>query len=224
MTKLDEILASNDWLKITQYIGAMYFRPEWWKYCRYTSGLISNSYTNIGVIERNYKIVKKAVSDMKEKLMKNWIVWDVVMWAQMGSIRISLALAEILEIEESIYTEKWWENDKEMLLKRHDIDLKGRKIILSEDIVTKWSTLGKMRDIVHQKWGEVVAITCIGNRSGSDYFEWTPLIYCFIPPAFELYFDEKTPLEQRGNAQTFPGGEISEKPKNDWDILVLSMR
>jgi hypothetical protein len=28
------------------------------------------------------------------------------MGAQMGSIRISLALAEVLEIEESIYTEK----------------------------------------------------------------------------------------------------------------------
>ncbi len=222
--EMEKILSWNDWVQITQYIGAMYFRPEWWKYCRYTSGVISNSYTNIGVIERNYKIVNKAMITLAKKLREKSIVWDVVMGAQMGSIRLSLALATRLWISESIYTEKWWEGDKEMLLKRHDIDLEGKKVILSEDIITKWSTLKKMISLVEQKWGTVVGITCIWNRSWKEEFEWIPLLYCFVPPAFDLYYDEKTPLEQRANALPFPGWEISEKPKNDWEELVLSMR
>jgi adenine/guanine phosphoribosyltransferase-like PRPP-binding protein len=52
-----------------------------------------------------------------------------------------------------------------MLLKRHDISLEGKKVILSEDIVTKGSTLTKMKKIVEEGGGDLVAITCIGNRS-----------------------------------------------------------
>jgi hypoxanthine-guanine phosphoribosyltransferase len=33
-------------------------------------------------------------------------------------------------------------------LRRHDIDLKGKKVILSEDVITKGSTIKKMREIV----------------------------------------------------------------------------
>ena len=68
-----------------------------------------------------------------------WLDADVVMWAQMWSVRLSLTLAEKLWIEESVYTEKWGEDDTEMILKRHNIDLTGKKVVLSEDIVTKWS-------------------------------------------------------------------------------------
>jgi len=115
--------------------------------------------------------------------------------------------------------------DEKMLLKRHNIDLKGKKVILSEDIVTKWTTLAKMIQLVEDAGGEVVAITCVGKRYENDNFNGIPLIYCYEPDAFELYWDENTPEKARGDYPKLPdGSEIAEKPKNEWDWLVESMR
>lgn len=83
------------------------------------------------------------------------------MGAQMGSVRSSLVLAEKLGIEESIYTEKSGSNNEEMALKRHDISLAGRKVVISEDIVTKGSTLAKMKKMIEDAGGYVVAIACV---------------------------------------------------------------
>ncbi len=112
-----------------------------------------------------------------------------------------------------------------MGLKRHDINLKWKKVILSEDIVTKWSTLVKMVELVEEKWWEVVWIACVWNRYWKDEFEWIPLISCYTPPAFELYWDENTPEEARGNHDELPkNSDIAEKPKNEWTELVDSMK
>ncbi|MDQ7023476.1 MAG: hypothetical protein Q9M97_08315 [Candidatus Gracilibacteria bacterium] len=67
------------------------------------------------------------------------------MGAQMGSVRISSHLALALGINngQSIYTEKGGLDGNGMLLKRHNIDLKNKKIILSEDIISAGSTIKK---------------------------------------------------------------------------------
>lgn len=147
------------------------------------------------------------------------------MGAQMGSVRSSLYLAEKLGIEQSVYTEKSGDDNEQMKLKRHDIDLSGKKVVISEDIVTKGSTLRKMKSMIEDAGGEVVAIACVGNRHGSDCFDGVPLLSCYIPEQFELYWDENTPEDQRGNNPRLPEGSlVSPKPKNEWDELVESMR
>lgn len=223
--EFERLLYTGTWEELLRYIGAFYNRVEWWKYCRLASWLLSNAYINIWATERNYLVVERAANEMAEEIRNKWLEYDVIMWAQMGSVRLSLVLAEKLWIEESIYTEKWWENDKDMVLKRHDIDLKGKKVILSEDIITKWSTLSKMIKLVTQGWWEVTGITCVWKRYWEDNFEWIPIIACYNPPAFELYYDDKTPEVSQWNHPALPqGAEISEKPKNDWGELVHSMR
>ena len=164
----------------------------------------------------------------------------------MGSVRLSLSLAEALSIPESLYTEK---DGDSMLLKRHELGddgLKGRKIILSEDVITKGSTIAKMIEIVKNGGGEVVAVTCIVNRSGKDNFDGIPLFHCYTPAPFQMWWDEKTLEKTRANEQAtgkspeeieaiittlqskYPrlpsDAEISEKPKNEWNELVRSMR
>lgn len=164
----------------------------------------------------------------------------------MGSVRLSLSLAEALSIPESLYTEK---DGDSMLLKRHELGddgLKGRKIILSEDVITKGSTIAKMIEIVKNDGGEVVAVTCIVNRSGKDNFDGIPLFHCYTPALFQIWWDEKTLEKTRANEQAtgktpedieaiitalqskYPrlpsGAQISEKPKNEWNELILSMR
>jgi orotate phosphoribosyltransferase len=219
--EFERLLYTGSWDELLKYIWAFYERKEWQNYCRLASWLISNAYINIWAIERNYLVVKRATSELSEQLKQKNIKADVVMWAQMWSVRLSLYLAEKLWIEESVYTEKWWKDDKEMLLKRHDIDLEWKKVILSEDIITKWSTLEKMIKLVEEKWWEVVWITCVWNRYWKDNFKWIPLIYCYEPPKFELYWDDNTPEEVRWNYLKLPeNAQISEKPKNDWKELT----
>jgi len=112
-----------------------------------------------------------------------------------------------------------------MYLKRHLIELKDKKIILSEDIVTKGTTLKRMIKFVGDFGGEIVAITCVGNRTWADVFEWIPIISCIVPNPFVFYYDENTPSLAIENFEKLSSeAKICEKPKNDWDNLVKSMR
>ncbi len=223
--EFERLLYTGSFEELLRYIWAFYNRIEWWKYCRLASWLLSNAYINIWAIERNYLVLQRAANEIASEIKNLWLEADVVIWAQMGSVRMSLLLAEKLGIEDSIYTEKWWENDKEMMLKRHDIDLRWKKVILSEDIITKWSTLTKMMILVWKKWWQTVGISCVWNRYWKNNFEWIPIISCYNPPEFKLYYDENTPQGVRWNYPKIPKwSQISEKPKNDWDNLVRSMR
>lgn len=213
-----------DWKELLSYIWAFYFRPEWWKYCRLTSKLISNAYINIGSVERSPFVIERATAEMAAKLRERNIFPDVVMWAQMWSVRISLYLSEKLGVSESVYTEKTNNNNNEMQLKRHDISLAWKKIVISEDVVNRGSTLRYMVDIVNSLWWEVIWIACLANRHGKDNFDGIPLISCYEPESFDLYWDEETPEEQRGNHPKIPEWAIiSPKAKNEWDDLVASM-
>ncbi len=220
--EFERLLYTGTWKELLSYIGVFYFRPEWGKYCRLASGTLSNAYINIWTIERNYAVVERACRELASLLQEKKIEADLVMWAQMWSVRLSLMLAEKLSVEESVYTEK--EGD-DMSLKRHDISLAWKKVIIDEDIVTKWSTLKKMKQLVESQGGEVVAIVCVGNRYGKNEFEGVPLISCYTPEAFELFWDDETPKAERWTLPRLPeGAQISPKPKNEWESLVKSMR
>lgn len=221
----EKMLYTWDWKDILSYIGAFYFRPEWGKYVRFTSKVLSNAYINIWAIERSYWVIDRATSELASQIREREIEADVVVWAQMWSVRISLALAKQLWVDISIYTEKTENNNNNMDLKRHAIDLTGKRIILSEDIVSRGTTIAKMREVLESLWGEVVAIACVWNRYEQGEQDGIPIISCFIPPKFELYWDDATPENQRKDFPKIPdGAQISEKPKNDWWELVESMR
>lgn len=184
------------------YIWSIYERSEWWPYCQLASGLYSTKYINVWAEpERSYKILRRSARELSEKLKEKWINADITMWAQMWSVKISGVLAEEMWVNTSIYAEKK-SGTNILYLKRHDIDLTWKRVILSEDVITQWSTLEQMIRIVEEKWWEVVGVTCTCNRHGKDNFTYTrsdssviniPLIYCFIPPSLgELYWDENT--------------------------------
>lgn len=221
----EKMLYTGDWKDILSYIWAFYFRPEGGKYVRFTSKVLSNAYINIWAIERSYSVIDRATRELAQKIREKNIQADVVVGAQMGSVRISLALAQKLGIEQSIYTEKTENDNNNMDLKRHAIDLTWKKIILSEDIVSRGTTIAKMREVLENLWGKVVAIACVWNRYEQEQQDGTPIISCFVPPKFELYWDENTPQDQRKDFPRIPDGAcIAEKPKNEWGELVESMK
>jgi len=230
---LEKKLFNNNWEEILKYIWVIYLRPENWKYCCLASGLYSNAYVNIWILERYPRILQKISFELRNKLVEKNVFDEkniedyIVLWAQMWSVRISshLALALWIKNWQSIYTEKWWETWDDMLLKRHDINLKWKKVILSEDIISAGSTIKKMTSLVESLGWKVVAVTCFGNRNWAEEFNWVPLIYCYKPPVFELYYDENTPEDNRKNYPKLPeNAHFSKKPKNDWNELIESMR
>lgn len=221
----EKMLFSGTWKDILSYIGAFYFRPEWWKYVRFTSKVISNAYINIWAIERNYSVVDRACRELATQIRNKNIQADIVVWAQMWSVRISLVLAKKLWIPQSIYTEKTENNNNNIMdLKRHAIDLIGKRIIISEDIVSRGTTTAKMREVLEKLGWKVVAIACVWNRYEKDSQDGIPIFSCFVPPKFDLYWDSVTPEEQRKDfPQISNKALISEKPKNDWGELISSM-
>lgn len=221
----EKLLYTWTWKEILSYIWAFYFRPEWWKYVRFTSKVISNAYINIGAIERNYAVIERATSELAKQIRQKNIDADVVVGAQMWSVRISLSLAKKLWIEQSIYTEKTENDNNNMSLKRHNINLTGLKIIISEDIVSRGTTTAKMREVLEDLGWNVVAIACVGNRFEQESQDGVPIISCFVPPKFELYYDGNTPENQRKDFPKIPDTAIVvEKPKNEWEELVESMK
>ena len=242
----EKVLHTGSWDELLRYIGAIYVRPENGKYVRHTSGLIADAYTNNSLSEREYRVLERASTDIAEQMRTRNIQPDIVMGAQMWSVRMSLSLAKSLSISESIYTEK---DGDAMNLKRHDLGEEGflwKKIVLSEDVITKWSTIAKMIEIVKQWWGQVVAVTCIVNRSGKDNFEGIPLFHCYVPASFGRWWDDETLVKTRRNEgeagkspeqieesvsriqSEYPRipetAVVAEKPKNEWNQLVMSMR
>jgi len=224
--EFERLLYTGSWEELLKYIWAIYKRIDWWKYCRLASWLLSDEYINIWETERNYLVVERAANEMATKIKNKELKADIIMWAQMWSVRLSLYLAEKSWIEESIYTEKSWEDNEKMELKRHDIDLTDKKIILNDDILTKWTTIKRMIKFIEEKWWKVIAITCLWNRYWEDNFEWIPLISCYNQQkSEEFYYDEKTPeLAKKDYPQLPQGSEISEKPKNDWRELIKSTK
>lgn len=242
----EKLLHTGDWELVLKYIGAIYRKGENGKYVRLTSGFLSDTYINIGATERDYRVMARASDELADQMRAKWIQGDIVMGAQMGSVRLSLPLAQAMSITTSIYTEK---DGDSMKLGRHDLGETGfewKKIILSEDVITKGSTLAKMMEIVKSDGGEVVGITCVVNRSGKDNYDGIPLFHCYVPPTFGMWWDEKTLEKTRANelatgksedeaniiveniktknAPLPEDSQIAEKPKNEWNTLVASMR
>ncbi len=218
--------------ELLKYIWVVYKRVDWWKYCRLTSGLINTMYINIWVLERYPSVLNRMCLENRNRLFEAWIFNEskiddyVVLWAQMWSVRISAILAQALWINgTSIYTEKTWESSYWMALKRHMIDLKWKKVIIGEDIVMMWSTISSMIPLIRELGWEVVAVTCAWNRSWKSDFMWVPIISCFVPDDWKIYWDDKTPEEKRWDFPELPKDSVvCEKVKASWDELVLSMR
>ena len=229
---LSKLISGWNWEKIMKYIGVFYMRKQWWKYCRLASGIISNWYINIGILERYPNILQKIWFELRQKLVEKNLLDEnnlddyIVIGAQMWSVRISSHLSLALWINgTSIYVEKDGDRRDKLALKRHNIDLKWKKIIISEDIISAWSTLKRMIKLIENLWGNIVAVTCFGNRYWKEEIEGIPLLYCYKPEVFELSYDEKTPEEFRWNLPHIEkDAKISERAKYDWDELVMSMR
>ena len=196
MWEFKKILYTWSWAELIKHLGAIYRKPKGkWKYVRLASGLISDGYVNFWATERDFRVFERVSGELAGQIMRDKEKIgeiDVIMWAQMWSVRISSFLGKALDVKNSIYAEKDWDDLK---LKRHDIGLKWKNVILSEDVITKGSTIEKMIELVKKGGWKVTAITCVINRSGKDNYNWIPIYTCYVPEKFNMFYDWISVLE-----------------------------
>lgn len=188
---------------------------------RLASWLLSDHYINIWIVERHPQVLAEAAEDIAKEIRTIPLSCDIVMGAQMWSVRFSAFLGFSIWLP-SIYVEK---KDGELLLQRHDIDLTWKRVMLCEDVITRATTIKKMIAIVKKAGWVVIGISCLVNRTWQDRFDWLPIISLYSPDSFVLYHDEHTPYIAKDNHPPIPKwSSICEIPKYSWDTLITSMK
>lgn len=98
--RLEELVRMGTIPEILAYIGATYDRPDHFPaghgYIRWDSGVITNKYTNLSVLERHPQVLERVSRDMADNLEEKKIVPQMVIGAAMGSVRLSGSLAQML--------------------------------------------------------------------------------------------------------------------------------
>lgn len=143
--------------------------------------------------------------------------------APMGGIILGHALGRILECR-TLYAEKRItklarENERErflLLMGRHELG-HNDKVVLVEDVCNNFSTVKKLRDIVHSAHGTVAAIACAVNRSEFTHWNGIPVVSVIHQPTVQYRQDDprvQHDIERVGLVQ---------KPKESWERLMAVM-
>ena len=219
---LNQKIASLEVLDVFKEIGAVYsLNQEQQKdgiWCRLTSGLLSPFYINIGgIIDGSPKVLNRIAQDIAKQVKQYNLQPECTVGAMMGSVRLSSNVANFLNLEKSIYLEKKQSDKKafetEFALKRHKIK-KGLKVIIVEDLITKGTTLEKMVKALKQAEAEILGIFLTINRSGIKEIEGVKV--------YALQDLEPFSITQAEFEEKFPLAKISEKPKGEWERLVIN--
>lgn len=105
--EFEELLYTWKWLELLKYIWAFYQRPEWWAFVKMWNWFYADWYLNIWPFDSNHHVLDRAWEELALKLKQSWIEWDLIVWTQVWSIRLSSYLALRAWFWESIYLEKW---------------------------------------------------------------------------------------------------------------------
>lgn len=143
--RLEELVRMGSIPEILAYIGATYDRPADFPaghgYIRWDSGVITNKYTNLSVLEKHPQVLERVSRDMADRLEQEKIVPQMVIGAAMGSVRLSGSLAQMLGVP-SIYAEK--AADGSMVFNRHEMPEEPIDVVICEDTISKGGTVERI--------------------------------------------------------------------------------
>lgn len=232
--EFERLLMEGSWEELLQHLGAIYVAREGGTHVRYTSGLIADRYTNVGgVLDRNPLVLDRAAYELGLELRGAPVplLPDYFVGAQMGSVRFSGMFGAYFAGVPSIYLEKDGSGKQYegvgMSFKRHDVDLRGKKVVITEDLTTKGETAEAIKKAVEARGGEVIAILAIANNTGdtarTEMFG-VPYFACYNVPKAKLYWDGKTPEDRRKDLPRLPDGiEVEEDAKKHWAALTAQI-
>jgi orotate phosphoribosyltransferase len=165
-----------------------------------TKGGHMSKYVNKDAITENPKLLNKLANLLAQKA--NHIKADVVVSPAMGAIILGQSVAYYMNIKKSIFCEKDNSATYGFTFKRgYDKHLKGKKIIVVEDI---FNTKGSAKDTIETVkayGGNVVAIACLLDRNNPNAVELGIEEIALLtgkPGEYELYSAEDCQLCKAG--------------------------
>lgn len=143
-------------------------------------------------------VVEKVVEELALKIYD--LPFTTVVSPAIGGIRFGYELARQLK-KRTLFTERV---DNEMTFRRGFSLTKGEKVIIAEDVVTTGKSTKECMDAVTAAGGEIVAITCLIDRSGGkaqfDY-PFFPLVQLDV----KTFDPSDCPLCKQGLPAVKPG-------------------
>jgi len=212
-----------DTMEILRSIGAVYSLNEEERktksWCRLTSMRLSPFYINIGgKMDRSPAIMDLLAQRMADKVKAQNIPCDLTVGVEKGSIRLSSHVGLRLGVD-SIYLEKEIAGAKaaetELIFGRHSVQAGEKDVIITEDLITKGTTIQKIINALGKYDVNIRAIVLPLNRSGKTELAGIPIISLVDIEPYDL-------SEEEFRAQ-FPEASISEKPKDNWEELMSSL-
>jgi len=157
-------------------------------------------YFNFAKAEQDRKIRKIFVHYLAKQLAKNTYIPDIFLGAPMGGFMLATDLGSLYDCR-TIFAEKKViiagnsnkniKETSELIIDRHDI-YSGEKVVIVEDVCNNFSTTKKLINLVYERGGEVVAITCAVNRSNKfNYNAKIPVISTIYAPTAQYKQSDK---------------------------------
>jgi len=132
---------------------------------------VGGFYANIAAVEENSSARSYFADLLAKELLNNGLAPSVLIGAPMGGIIFSTTISDILGSRAAFFEKK----GLKIVLNRYTLN-KGDKVVLVEDVCNNFKTTDKMIKIVTDLSAEVIAITCIFNRSQFSNYQGIPVI------------------------------------------------
>ena len=164
----------------------------------YTTGKHGSGYVNKDELSLHPGLIAAVAEDMQVGVEEAGEI-EVVLAPPMGAIMIGYQLSCLLGVP-AVYAEKTAEGG--MVIKRgFDKFLKGKKVLVAEDVTTTGSSVKKLLATL-EKQGiecEVVGVSVLYNRGGVTAEDLgVPFMYAAVDKAMAVYEEGECPLCKAG--------------------------
>ncbi|MGE4319104.1 MAG: orotate phosphoribosyltransferase [Deferribacterales bacterium] len=163
-----------------------------------SSGLHSDRFLQSELIMQYPAVVVDIVEELARQLID--LDFTTVVSPAIGGIRFGYELARQLK-KRTLFTERV---DETMTFRRGFSLNKGEKVIIAEDIVTTGKSTKECMDAVIKAGGEIVAITCLIDRSGGRA-QFDQPFYPLAQLDVQTYDPADCPLCKKGLPAVKPG-------------------
>jgi orotate phosphoribosyltransferase len=140
-----------------------------------TSGAISNYYVNIKKASSNPKILKKVAEAMKEYTEG----YDYLAGMELGAVPIVVALSILTDIPYVIVRKEKREHGTSKQIVGND--LKGKRVLVIEDVTTSGSSVVKAVQILRENQGIVDEVVVLVDRESGAEEKLQKIDINFIP-------------------------------------------
>lgn len=211
-------LGSEQILETLQKVGAVIKDSH----LVYTSGKHGNAYVNKDALYPHTQVTSTLCWSMAEPFQDDAV--DVVLAPAVGGVILSQWIAHhMTELNQrevlGVYAEKDTESDGFVIKRGYDDLIRGKRVLVVEDILTTGGSVKKVVEAVRKHQGNIVGVSALCNRGGITAKDLgdVPKLHSLISVQLESWEEKDCPLCRQQvpiNTQVGKGKEYLAKKRN----------